>query len=361
MKTHALRDGFGRAIRSKRYLLLIFLANFAIAAAMSYGVARSIEGSLGSSASAETMVDGFDPMWFDGYETEAAGLAATFDPRITGVGAVFDALEGFLSGKVFTGESAILGAALLYILFWSFLTGGLLWRFQMLRGEGSFFGNCGRYFPGMFVLGLIGGFGYFATFYWGLPELRSLLEEPMRDVVDERQYALYTLAEFGAVLVAFALIDLIVTYSKIITVVRDVRLLLVLFTPFRALWFLVCHPLRTLGLTLFLAWALAILTGAYGVFGHFYPDVLELVGLTSGSYGGIAILFGAGQLYILGRIFLKMFYLSSHTTLYEAIRVLPPFEPEDDENRAATAREEDRLATAAGVGGASGGATMTPV
>lgn len=359
MNTHALRDGFGRAIRSKRYLLLIFVANFAIAAAMSYGVARSIEKSLGSSASAETMVESFDPMWFDGFEVEADGLAATFDPRITGVGAVLDALERFLNGEVFSGNSAILGAALLYVLLWSFLTGGLLWRFQLLRGRGSFFGNCGRYFPRLLVLGLLGGFGYFATLYWGLPELRALLEEPMRELVDERRYALYTLAEFGAVLVTFALIDLLMTYSKIITVVRDVRPLLVIFTPFRALWFVICHPLRTLGITLFLAWVLALLSAAYGVFGYFYPNILNVVGLTPGSYGGIAILFGAGQLYILGRIFLKLFYLSSHTTLFEAIRVLPPMEPVED--AAAEPGEEESLATAAGVGGASGGASMTPV
>lgn len=357
MKTSAINDGFGRAIRSKRYILLIFLINIAIAALMGFTVSQSIESSLGSSASSETLVDTFDPLWYDGFKAETKdGLAATFDPRNSGLGGVLDAIDSFLSGDIFKRPVAILGAAAMYLVLWSFFTGGLLWRFQLMRRGGTFFGSCGRFFPRFLLLGLLGGVGYYSIFHWGLPPLEDWITEQTREVVDERWMALITLARYVVLVLALALVHVLVTYSRIITVVRDVPLWMTILTPFRALWFFVCHPLRVSGIYLLLGLLFALLVTAYGAFWHFYPDMLP-----TGSTGGILLALGSGQVLVLGRIFLRCLSLSSHMALYENIRVLPPLTPAIDEQAEANAAEEEAAAfiAAAGVGGAVGGATST--
>ena len=99
-KFDALVAGLRELGRSKRYLLLIYMVNMTITVIVAVGLAQTIEGSLGKSAASEDLLHGFDDLWGKKFSNDAKGFASTFDPSVTGIGAVFNGLDSFLQGKL---------------------------------------------------------------------------------------------------------------------------------------------------------------------------------------------------------------------------------------------------------------------
>jgi len=319
-KRSALTDGCRRTFRGLRFVFLLYFCNLGIAAVLGYHVFGSLEDSLGDSAASEQMVEEFAPHWYDGFRQDAQGLARTFSPAYSGIGALLEPVDAMVSGQIFRRDVALLGAAGLYLLLWTFLGGGLLWYFQRLRREGTFFGHCGRLFLRMLVISVFAAGAFFALYKYGLPWVEATARGFTRDLDDERWYALVVLAKTLLVLLALALVDLLFTYSRVVTVVRNQRF--VPFAFFRALWFVVTHPLRCLGLYLVITLVWLVLFAAYALFQEFHTRLVD-----PGTWTGIAVLLGAGQLFILSRVFLKCLVLASHTALYENACGLPAAAP----------------------------------
>jgi hypothetical protein len=311
-RTRALTDGLRRVLGGKRYLLLVYLFNLGITAAMALVLASTIEESLGSSAASERMLEGFDPSWYDGFSREADGLARTFEPSITGIGAVFQGIDEWITGGFREADFAVVGVALLYLLMWTFVSPGLIAKYRRPRDEDSFFHVCARYFPRFLVLGLLSGALYWAVFRFAMPWLESWVRTETRDVIDERIAFAYAVAKYGAIACMLCAVNFLFTYAKIVTVVR--RRILVVFTPFEALGFLVCHPLRTLGLYLAVGILWIGLVLLYWLYGYLAPDA------STSTIEAILVAWGVGQLFVLGRIFLKMLFLASQTALYENVK-----------------------------------------
>jgi hypothetical protein len=145
-----------------------------------------------------------------------------------------------------------------------------------------------------------------------MPFLEEWIRARTRDVTDERIAFAYAALEYGAVAVALLLVNFVFSYAKIITVVRNRKI--VIFTPFEAIGFVIAHPLRTIGLyvSVGLLWIGLVLS--YWLYGYLAPDA------TTSTLEMILVAWGVGQIFILGRIFVKCLFLGSQTALYEKVK-----------------------------------------
>jgi hypothetical protein len=146
-----------------------------------------------------------------------AELGARLEPEI---------VLGLWDGAAAPADPTLPGPAFAYILFWLFVSGGILDRFARNRPEGTaqFFAACGVFFVRFLRLGLLVGVLYFALFRWLRPYLWN-------DVV------------FVAIL---GIVILISDFAKVRAVVEDRRSMLGALAA--GLRFIRRRPLRTAGL-----------------------------------------------------------------------------------------------------------------
>jgi hypothetical protein len=234
-------------------------------------------------------------------------LGTTFTPAIIGFAATLDNVSSVLDGR--RQVVAVAGTLALYLLAWTFLAGGILDRYARQRATRAFgfFAASGVYFFRFLRLALLAGLLYWWLFTyvreWLLVER---LADISRNVAVERLAFLWRAlfyALFGMLLVlANALFD----YTKVRLVVEDRRS--VLGAVGAALRFIRRRPLRVFGL--------------YGLNALVFLAVVAIWALVApgaGSTGAsLWIGFAAGQLYLLARLLLKLHFLASETSLFQA-------------------------------------------
>jgi len=177
--------------------------------------------------------------------------------------------------------------AVAYILFWVFVSGGILDRLARARrvGTAQFFASCGVYLLRFIRLGMIVAATYWVLFRVFRPQ-----------ITDTRQFA--------AFLAALALVNLIVDYAKVRTVVEDRRS--VLGALLAALRFVRVRPVRAVGL-----YALNVLIGI-GI------GLLWQRGVTAGMpVDGSWLAFGIGQAFLLIRIVARLAFLASEIVFFQ--------------------------------------------
>ena len=88
-------------------------------------LALSLASQIGASRVHESLRDGFDIEWYGEFADDARGLASTFRPTVTGAGAFYDNLEGWVEGSIFRGVPLLVGVGVAYALVWAlFLSEG---------------------------------------------------------------------------------------------------------------------------------------------------------------------------------------------------------------------------------------------
>ena len=117
----AFKKGVSNVNKSKKYVLFAYAVNFLIVLVIAGSMANTLKDSIGKSASSETLLEDFDEFWFLNYTALAKGLAKTFHPSVTGIGAVFNSLDTALKGGLFDMTPLIAGVGTLYLLTWVFL------------------------------------------------------------------------------------------------------------------------------------------------------------------------------------------------------------------------------------------------
>lgn len=304
-------DGIRRVHGAKRYIFVVYLANMLLALGLTVSLGMAIKDSLSSSMAAENMRDGFDGFWYSHFSAQARGLAATFDPGVTGIGAIFKSLDAFLQGKLMDLESSIVAVGLFYLLLWTFFSAAFiaLYTRQGDTGRRSSFFQQGAYFFWRFLqLAVLAGILYYLIFHFVMPWLSDRVESLTRQMVDERVVFTYVLVKY---LILWGLVfgvSMVFDYSKIITVFHDRKF--VLTVPWRAL--------RTILGNLISAVGLYLSVGAVGI-------VLLLLywlivpGAGQASWTAVTGVFMLGQLYILSRIWIRCLFYAGQTALYESI------------------------------------------
>jgi hypothetical protein len=302
----AFRAGIRRVNGAPLVVVGMFVVTLVVALPLSYVLRSEIGAHLGSSLAADAAAAGTNDDWWQEFSAQASGLATTFIPSITGFGAVLENLSNLLDNVRQT--RAIAAATALWLLLWSFLSGGVIDRFARARRTRShgFFGACGMHVWRLLRLGLVAlavyaflfGYVHKWIFTFGYPRWTQ-------DLTVERSAFAVRLAcyiVFGALLV---LCSLIFDYARVRIVVEDRRSALSgLLAGARFAW---RHRAGALGLYAVNAVAFLGLAAAYAVIAPGAPR----------SGWSTWLVVGLGEAYILLRHYLKLLFYASETAFFQ--------------------------------------------
>jgi hypothetical protein len=286
-------------------LLGMALVTFLIALPLSLALRGMIAAHLGGSLAAETAASGTNYDWWQEFSAQASGLGTTFVPSIIGFGAVLDNLAGLADNlPLATTIAVVIGA---WLVIWSFLSGGVLDRYARNRPTRvhGFFAAAGTHFWRFLRLGVLAFAAYWALFAyvhgWLLDDLYGALT---RNVTVERTAFLMRLACYAAFGVLLIAVNLAFDYARVRIVVEDRRSAIgALLASIR---FLRRHR-RAVYLYLLNALAFLLLVGLYALLVPGAPG--------SGVWMWITLL--AGQLYIIGRHYLKLLFYASEIAFFQ--------------------------------------------
>lgn len=297
--------GLSRIWQVKRYIGVIYLINLLLALGLGSVVGQAIYRSLGKSLAAERLVQGFDPHWYGSFSATAQGLAKTFHPAVVGIGAVFENLNRFLTGRLFSDLGIFVWLGLFYLLIWSFFSAGFVSRFVRPDNSMGFWQSAARFMPRFVVLAIMAAIGYYILLGGVLNGLSRWVQSLTRETTDERVVFVLTLAKYLVVWILVWWLNMIFDYSRIATVYRDLRM--VWLAPIEALVLTLRHPLKTGGLYYLLG-----ITGLLALWGYWM--VAPGAGQSTATAVWMAFLFG--QLYVIFRIGLRVWFYSSQAVMY---------------------------------------------
>lgn len=310
----SVRHGFRAVAAAPGLLALAWVANVAVALPFALSIGDAIDRSVGKSLIHDKLVAGFDFGWYGEFSHAARGLESTFRPGLVGVGALFDNLEAWWTGGLFTGLPVLVGVGALYAVVWAFLLGGAIHRFAATTASfGSGYAErpsgtlaAGGRYLGRFVrlaaLVAVGYYGIYKLARWGFGWLEGL----GREQTVERTVFFQVLT--GAVVIVFLLLAIrtVADYAKVAIVTEERG------SVFSALGagvlFVARHPLRTLALTF--TW---VLFGALAL--ALYAKIAP--GAGQASWTAVVFAFLVGQLALVVRIGLRLGLLAGETRLYQ--------------------------------------------
>ncbi len=301
------RDGWRRVAAAPAIAAGVFVLTFALAAPLALTMREMLLAHLGRSLIAAEAADRVSYDWWQEFSAQASGIGATFAPAIIGFAATLDNVSGLLDGQA---EILPVASALaLYLAGWSFISGGILDRYARQRRTRThgFFAASGVYFFRFLRLAIAAGIFYWWMFdfvhYWLFDAWYPRLT---RDISVERD----AFAIRAAMYLAFAALllfgNMVFDYTRIRAVVEDRRSMLGAINA--ALRFIAANPGSTFGL--------------YALNGALFAGVLLIWTLVAPGAGGagvsIAIGFAIGQVYVLGRLLLKLQFMASQTALFQS-------------------------------------------
>ncbi len=302
----AFREGVRRVNGAPAVLAGTFALTLLVSMPLTYALRGMIAAHLGSSLAADAAASGTNPEWWREFQAQATGLGTTFVPTISGFGAVLSNLSAFLDLE--QPAATIIGVTVAWMLLWSFLTGGIidrLARAKRTRSQG-FFGACGLHFWRLLRLAVAALIVYGILFWyvhgWIFDDAYEAL---IRNVTLERTAFAIRLAGyaiFGALLIGC---NVIFDYARIRMVVEDRRSAIgALLAGGR---FVGRHAAQVLGLYGLNALAFLVLVVLYALVVPGAPRT----GL------GMWLTLGLGELYILGRHYLKLLFYASQTAFFQ--------------------------------------------
>jgi hypothetical protein len=303
----AWTDGWRRVAGARGMALALHALTFLLAVPPAYLLRDQIAAHLGNSLAAGTMADSVSYDWWTEFTALATGLGATFTPAIIGFASTLDALSRVLDARYpATPLMWLLGA---YLALWTFLSGGITDRLARRRPTYAhgFFSASGRLWFRLARLGALAGACYWVLFQYLHPWLfQDRLRDLTRGLGVERTTVLWRVVFYLLFGAALLLVNLVFDYARIRLVVEDRRSAIgALAASLRFAW---RHP-----------WAVA---GLYAVNGAVFVVLLALWAVVApGVHGTGATMwtaFIAGQLYLLARLAIKLHFVASQTSLFQA-------------------------------------------
>jgi len=304
----AFLAGVRDSSRSKRYIFLVYCINLVIALVFAAALAGTIRDSLGASAAGENMRQGFDGLWYNSFSAQATGLAATFDPSVTGIGALFNGLDAFLSGGIFRGYPAVVGTGIIYLLMWTLFSAGFIALYAAEGERPSFFQQAARFFPRFIVLAALAGILYYLLFHFVFGWLSGAVNALTRETIDERVHFTYTVIKYLILWLLIWIVNMLFDYSKIITVLRNHKNPLT--APFKAVAVVVPHFIRTFGLYLLIGVCWIVLMLLYWI---------VVPGAGGSTWIALIWAFLLGQIYLFTRIWTRCLFYAGQTALCAAL------------------------------------------
>ncbi len=303
----AFREGSRRVARAPAMVLGMWVLNLLCAVPLMVILHEAIATHLGPSLRAERVARGFEIDWWEEFEGRADRLGRSFGPHVIGFAAPLSNLSAIADAEPPTGPLFIAVAG--WLLLWTFLSGGIIDRYARNRPTraAGFFGACGDWFGRMLRLDVFSGLAYLILFTWVHPLLFDRLYGWLtHDLAVERTAFMWRLALYALfALLAFA-IHIVVDVSRVRAVVEDRRSAI---GAYIAGWrFIRERPLQILGLYACLVVALVLWLVLYAL-------VAPGAQVSGGWIWGAFLI---SQLYIVGRLWLKLQTSASLVALYQA-------------------------------------------
>jgi hypothetical protein len=301
-----VRDGMRRVNAAPAVIVGVLAATLAVATPATVAMHRALAGHFGVSLAAERAAAGVNFDWWQEFSGGASGFAATFKPSIIGFAAVLRNLSTIADNEPLEYAAAVLAAC--YIGVWVFLTGGIVDRYARDRRTRAigFFAACGQYFFRVLKLAAIGGVVYYLLFAyvhgWLLVNLYGRLTH---DVAIERTGFLIRVGLYLAFGLLLLTCNLVLDYAKVRTVVEDRGSVLgAIFAGTRFVW-------RHAGST----------AAVYGLLSLAFVVLITIYALVAPGAGstGLSMWIGllVGQAYIVARLWLKLVFIASQTSLFQ--------------------------------------------
>jgi len=281
------------------------LVTLLLALPLSLVLGGMLEAHLGRSMAADTAASGVNYDWWQEFRGQATGIGTTFVPSIVGFGAVLDNLSALLDNEPLA--TAIAGATTAWLIIWSFLSGGVLDRYARRRPTraSGFFAACGTHFWRFVRLGVAALLMYYVLFAFIHPLLfDSIYPRLTHDLPVERTAFGIRVGLYVIFLVLLLYCNLLLDYARVRIVVEDRRSALGgLMAGAR---FVGRHPGAVV---------------LYAMNGALYVGLVAAYALLSpGAPGGgvrMWLTLGLGQLYILGRHYVKLLFYASQTSYFQ--------------------------------------------
>jgi hypothetical protein len=302
----ALGDGMRRVNRAPLLLAGVWAATLLVSVPLAAALRGMLAQHLGASLAADTAASGVNYDWMQEFNEQASGLGVTFKPTIIGFAAVLDNLSAFMDAT--SRPAVIAGAAAVYVLLWIFLAGGILDRYARDRATRAhgFFAACGvfvfRFLRLAAAQAVVYGFLFGVMHPWLFDRLYPRM---IHEVTVERTafFARLTLYVVFGLLVAGA--SMIFDYAKVRAVVEDRRSMLGAISA--AIGFIGRNYAAAAGLFAANFLLFAIVVGSYAL-------------VSPGASGGVVrtwIAFGIGQVYVVARLWVKLVFWASETSLFQ--------------------------------------------
>jgi hypothetical protein len=299
----AFLEGWRRVVRAPALTAAIVLATLLLALPPAIALGGMIEDHLGSSLEADRAATGWHAGWAAEFGAQAQGLGRTFTHEILGFGGTLATLSDLVDRAPL--NPVVAGIAAAYVVFWVFVSGGVIDRLARGRplGVAPFFAACGAFFVRFLRLGVVVGAAYWALFAWLHPYLLgTLYDRYSRDMTEERDVIALRLALYAAFLLPVAIVSLIADFAKVRAVVEDRRSMLGAITS--AVRFVRRRWARVLGLYLLNIAAAAVILRLW----------LQVAPAADAPVW-LALLLG--QVYILFRIWAKLAFMASETAFFQ--------------------------------------------
>jgi hypothetical protein len=300
-------DGWRRVWHAPAVLAGAFVLTFAVAVPFAVVMRATLASHLGASLEADAAADGANWDWWQEFISQASGLAGTFLPRIVGFAATLDSLSAILDARLET--LALLGLLAVYVLLWTWLQGGIIDRYARQRPTRThgFAAASGVFFPRFLRLAAMSGVVYGWLFVYVHPWLfDGRYVDLTRGLDSERTAFAWRLAAYAVFGLLVMATNVTFDYARIRMVVEDRRSAIGALTA--AVRFILRRPAAVAGL-----WWTNALTflAAVGVWAMIAPGVTP-----AGALMWLAFL--AAQLFVLARLALKLHFVASQTSLFQA-------------------------------------------
>jgi hypothetical protein len=292
----------------------LWLANLLIALPAGVLMVHALEEAIGPSLVQEELRRGFDLGWHGEVEANAGGLLRSFRPAVVvGVGPLLENLEGWVTGTLWTQHPGLLGAIALFLLAWILLQGGVLARFHDPLRDGGLRGlleGGAEYFFRLLRLAVLAAPLYFLVYKLGR-WLLARISVATREATRETTVLLYMLAATALVIFLLLLVRAIFDYGRIAIVAENRRR--ALGAMLRGLGFVLGRPVKVLGLVALAGLGSLALMALYAVVAP---------GVGTATTTGVIFGFLVQQLYLMGRIAVRLTLLGGELELYKAHRVV---------------------------------------
>ncbi len=303
-----LKQGWKQLKDHKKSVFYLYLANLLVAGLLVVPFMQIFEDSLGPGLYREKLVGQLDYDWYTLFTDRVTGFASTFTPWVLGAGPFARNLEVLLDGELTRLPWVIVSLGTLYVLLNSFLLAAAVGSLA-LDPQGTsfreFFRNGGMFFGRFFRLAVLAVLAFWVLGSWIVEPLSDLGEKLSNAAVTDRGAFYLNLTRYSIVLVIFLFLNMLFDYAKIKTALEDRTSVLVAF--FSALKFCTTHFLVSFGFYLLitalgLAWVVL------------YTGIEWL--LPQQSWPTILLAVIAQQLYMGGRITVKLLFYSGQMQLY---------------------------------------------